>query len=42
MDIYTHIDDAQKEQVKNWLQDGMEELLAPKAKGGEATQKKTS
>ena len=32
MDIYTHIDDAQKENVKDWLQDDMEKLLAPKQK----------
>ncbi len=32
MDIYTHIDDLQKEQVKDWLQDGVAELLSPKKK----------
>lgn len=37
MDLYTHIDDYQKEQVKNWLASDMKEILTPKeaAKGKE-------
>ena len=29
MDLYTHIGDSEKEQVKNWLQLGVNSLLTP-------------
>ena len=32
MDLYTHIDDFQKEKVKNWLASDMEEVLGGKTK----------
>lgn len=41
MDLYTHIDDIQKEQVKDWLQDGMADLLSQKRSKAESSKEET-